>query len=204
MIRGIVKSVVQGIIQRVSAYGRPDAIGGREEINDRELFQHYGFTSRPLAGSEVIFIRQGNHFIAIASDDRRYRITLEAGELALYDDQGQKVHLKRDGIIEVVATEKLIASCKEAEISASTSATISTPQLTVVATTKVTMTTPLLELSGNLNVGGAAVVAGALSSATSVADPTGTMQEMRGVYNGHDHVEHGTGGGITDPPAQGM
>ncbi|GFO67875.1 baseplate assembly protein [Geomonas limicola] len=199
MIRGIVKSVMQGVIQRVSA-----SVWGDGAIDNRELFQHYGFTSRPLAGSEVIFIRQGNHFIAIASDDRRYRIGLEEGELAIYDDQGQKVHLKREGIIEVVATEKLIASCKEAEIFASTSATITTPQLTVVASTKVTMDTPLLELTGDLTVAGAAQVAGALSSATSVADPNGTMQEMRGVFNEHDHVEHGTGGGMTDPPNQEM
>ena len=96
MIRGIVDSVVPGVIQRITATVW-DVVGA---IANREFFQHYGFTSRPLAGSEVIFIRQGNHFVAIASDDRRYRITLEAGELALYDDQGQKVHLKRDGIIE--------------------------------------------------------------------------------------------------------
>lgn len=98
MIRGFVKSVVEGVIKRFSAYGRPDALDGREEIDNREYFQHYGYTSRPKAGAEIIIIREGGHFIAVASDDRRYRIALEEGEVSLYDDLGQKVHLTRDGI----------------------------------------------------------------------------------------------------------
>jgi len=40
-----------------------------------------------------------NHAIVIAIDDRRYRLSaLERGEVALYDDQDQVVHLRRNGI----------------------------------------------------------------------------------------------------------
>ena len=199
MIRGIVRSVIEGVIKRFSAYGR-----GGETIDNREYFQHYGFSSRPLEGAELIIIREGGHFVACASDDRRYRLALENGEVALYTDEGDKIHLKRGRIIEIVGGEKIIASTKVAEVTASESATVTTPVLTVVASTKVVMTTPLLELSGALTVGGTAVVAGALSSATSVADPTGTMQGMRGVYNGHTHPENGDGGGTTDDPNEAM
>lgn len=94
MIRAIVKKVVQGVIQRVSA-----SAWGSGDIEDRELIQHYGYTSRPKEGAEVIIIREGGHFIAIGSDDRRYRIALEDGEVALYDDLGQKVQLTREGIV---------------------------------------------------------------------------------------------------------
>lgn len=192
MIRGIVKSVIEGVIKRFSAYGR-----GEETIDNREYLQHYGYTSRPLEGAEIIIIREGGHFVAVASDDRRYRISLEAGEVALYTDEGDKIHLKRGRIIEITGGEKIIASTKVAEITAAESATVTTPELTVVASTKVTMTTPLLELSGNLTVGGTAAITGALSSGTSVADPAGTMQAMRDVYNGHTHPENGDGGGTT-------
>jgi phage gp45-like len=37
----------------------------------------------------------------IASDDRRYRITLEPGEVALVSDQGDKIHIKQGHTIEI-------------------------------------------------------------------------------------------------------
>lgn len=104
MIRGIVKQVYEGVIKRFSAYGRTD-----ETIDDREYMQHYGFTSRPLPGAEIIIIREGNHYIAVASDDRRYRLALEEGEVAIYTDEGDCVHLKRDNTIHVVSGNKVIA-----------------------------------------------------------------------------------------------
>lgn len=211
MIRGKVTSVLQGLIQRINA-----SVWGDGTIENRELIQHYGYTSRPLAGAEVIFIRQGGQFIAIGSDDRRYRISLEDGEVALYTDEGDKIHLKRDRIIEIIGGEKIVASTKVAEINASVSATVTSPTVDVVASSKVTLTTPETEITGNLQVGGTVSVtgaatfadtlaaAGALSSATSVADPTGTMQGMRQIYNTHTHPENGTGGGTTNAPTQGM
>jgi len=69
LIRGIIQSVVEGVIKRFTAAGRPD-----ETIANREYFQHYGYTSRPLPGAEAIIIQEDNHIIMIASDDRRYRI----------------------------------------------------------------------------------------------------------------------------------
>lgn len=73
------------------------------EVHDgAERVQNYGFTSHPHADAEgVVIFPSGlrSHPIVIAVDDRRYRLTgLRQGEVALYDDLGQKVHLKRDGI----------------------------------------------------------------------------------------------------------
>lgn len=181
MIRARIKAVVEGAIKRFSAFGRPD-----EEFSDREYFQHYGFTSRPLADGEMVVIREGNHIVAIASDDRRYRLALEAGEVALYTDEGDKIHLRRGRRIEVVAGAKVV---------------VTSPEVEVVASVKVTLTTPLVEASqdvtvqGNLVVHGTAAVTGALSSATSVSDPIGSMQGIRGTYNGHTHP----GGGAPNP-----
>lgn len=112
MIRGILQQVIEGAIKRFSAFGRTD-----ETISDREYFQHYGFTSRPKPGAECIIIKEGNHIIMIASDDRRYRIALDEGEVALYTDEGDKVHLKRDRNIEIVAGAKITITAPEAEIS---------------------------------------------------------------------------------------
>lgn len=73
-----------------------------ETLDDIERFQNYGFTSHPKPGAEAIGLSIGGdrgHTVVIAVDDRRFRLTaLEEGEVAIYDDQGQKVHLARDGI----------------------------------------------------------------------------------------------------------
>ena len=82
-----------------------------EDRDNVERFQQYGFTSVPLEGSEVIIVcPQGNreHMIAIAADDRRYRLKgMENGEVALYTDEGDKIHIKRGGAIEVVAATEV-------------------------------------------------------------------------------------------------
>jgi phage gp45-like len=100
MIRGIIKTF-SGLAAKVARFTASGRLG--ELIEDRESFQHYGMASRPLAGSECLVLRDGNHFLMIASEDRRYRIALEGGEVALYTDEGDKIHLKRNRKIEVTA-----------------------------------------------------------------------------------------------------
>jgi len=162
MIRGIIKTVAEGLIKRFSATGRAD-----ETIDNREYFQHYGFTSRPLGGAEAIIIKEGNHIIMIASDDRRYRLRIEEGEAALYDDLEQKVYLTRNGIV----------------ASSPIKITAEAPEVDIIASTKVMMITPLLEVTGN-------IVSGAdITAAGNISDMGGTksMSGMREVYDEHKH-----------------
>ncbi|SFG29458.1 phage baseplate assembly protein V [Duganella sp. CF458] len=75
-----------------------------EEVHDDvERIQEYGFTSVPKPGAEGVVVFVGgnrDHGLVIAVEDRRFRLrALESGEVALYDDQGQKVHLTRSGIV---------------------------------------------------------------------------------------------------------
>jgi phage baseplate assembly protein V len=74
---------------------------GGETLAGLERFQQYGFTSVPLAGAEAIALSLGGnrtHTVIVNVDDRRYRLTnLKGGEVALYDDRGQKIHLTRTG-----------------------------------------------------------------------------------------------------------
>ncbi|WP_312375845.1 phage baseplate assembly protein domain-containing protein [Pseudomonas oryzihabitans] len=99
-----------------------------------ELMQQYGFTSAPLAGAEYIALPVGGnsrHTVVIAVDDARYRLTVVDGEVALYSDEGDHVHLKRGRVIEVV-TETLV----------------------VKASTKVSFETPLIETTGTIKAAG--------------------------------------------------
>lgn len=76
---------------------------GDEAKENIEHFEPYGFTSKPHAGSEAItlfFNGDRSHGVAVVVADRRYRLQVLAdGEVALHDDLGQKVHLKRDKIL---------------------------------------------------------------------------------------------------------
>lgn len=77
--------------------------GFEDEIHDAvERFGDYGFNSHPLPGAEAATVSVGgtrSHQIVVGIVDRRHRPRgLEPGEVAMYDDQGQLVILKRDAI----------------------------------------------------------------------------------------------------------
>lgn len=75
---------------------------GGEQKQSLEWFENYGFTSAPFSDAELLaaFIDgDRSHGIVISVADRRYRIALEEGEVAIYDDLEHKVHLTRDGIV---------------------------------------------------------------------------------------------------------
>jgi phage gp45-like len=143
MIRGIITSVVEGVVKRFSASGRAD-----ETISNREYFQHYGFTSRPLAGAEAIIIKDGNHIVMVATDDRRYRLGVDGGEVSIYTDEGDKIHLKRGKIIEIVGGEQIVSTTKAVETNASVSAALTSPEVTVTAATAFQVVGPLINLGG--------------------------------------------------------
>jgi phage baseplate assembly protein V len=101
-----------------------------EERRPLENFQTYGVTANPPDGLEVLAAFVGgdrSHGVVVAVGDRVYRLTgLEKGEVAIYDDLGQKVHLTRNGIV------------------------IEAPLIRVVAAGKVRFETPLLECTGEI------------------------------------------------------
>ena len=82
-----------------------------EVRDDVERFQDYGFTSHPHPGAEVVaacVAGSRDHVLVIAVDDRRFRLkNLVQGEVAIYTDEGDKIVLKRGGIIEVTAATKV-------------------------------------------------------------------------------------------------
>lgn len=74
--------------------------------DDLEHMQNYGFTSHPLGGDVAVAFLGGNREqgIVLVVDDRRYRIPLLAGEVAIYDDLGNKIELLR-GMVKVTAVQ---------------------------------------------------------------------------------------------------
>lgn len=116
MIRIKISSVVAASANMLwNGIGRPG-----ESFLKREFFQHYGFTSRPLSGAEGIALKSGNTVIMIATEDRRYRLAIENGEVAIYTHEGSKVHLKNDGEIIITATTKVTVNAPEVNLGGTT------------------------------------------------------------------------------------
>jgi phage baseplate assembly protein V len=122
--------IARGVIRRVDSSRKMQALQIEllaDEVQDgAEHFEPYGFTSAPIEGAECVAIFPAgirSHALVIVAADRRYRLTmLAAGEVALHDDQGQIVHLKRDGIA-ITSPFKVELTAPTVTVSA-TSATI--------------------------------------------------------------------------------
>lgn len=179
--RGLKLMISRGVVRRSDDARKVRELQvaalAEETLGEVEHFQEYGFTSRPLPGCEVIGVCLGghrSHMVAIASEDRRHRLRpLQPGEVAMYTDEGDRIVMKRGRVIEVVAGTQLA---------------VTAPEVTVTAETSITLDTPEVSISGNLTAAG------------EVKDHTSTMQEMRDIYNGHTHTD--SLGGTTTPPHQ--
>lgn len=109
--RVIISAIREGKIKRFDSTG----VAG-EQLDDRELFQHYGFTSAPQNGAEGVLIGIGNVLYLIAEDDRRYRISLQQGEVAIYTDEGDNIHFKRGKEIEISGQTKVVVTSPIVEL----------------------------------------------------------------------------------------
>lgn len=103
-----------------------------ETLPGVELFQHYGFTSAPPAGTAAVVIPIGgktSHSIIVATEHSAYRLQgLENGEVAIYTDEGASIVLKRGKIIEATCDEYHY-NCKKYVVNATESAEFNTPEL---------------------------------------------------------------------------
>jgi len=186
MIRSIITSVSEGVIKRFTGAGRP-----KETFTNREYFQHYGYTSRPLPDAEGIVLKKGNNIIMVASDDRRYRIALVEGEVAIYTDEGDFIHLKRDKILHIKTGNKLLidatndveVNTTRAKVNASESAELTSPVITLTGAVTIDGT---LAVTGNITGGGAGVFTGNLNITGNIA-ADGTIIDASGNTNHHTH-----------------
>ena len=76
------------------------------EVKDGiEHFEPYGFTANPHPGAEGIaafFSGDRSHGVVLCIADRRFRLKeLQPGEVALYTDEGDRLHFKRGRVLEV-------------------------------------------------------------------------------------------------------
>lgn len=104
LVRGVWRLVYPGGGMRL---GQVSLLKGQSA--DRvEAPENYGFASEPLPGAEAFAGRIGaspDHTVVLVVADRRYRLQgLATGEVAIYDDLGSQIVLRRGGAIEIVAS----------------------------------------------------------------------------------------------------
>ncbi|MGG6043230.1 phage baseplate assembly protein V [Salmonella enterica] len=178
-----IRNAFRGVLTRVNSTGPAQTIQGKglgsEQLQDMELFQHYGFTSNPLPGTMAVVLPingKTSHGIVIATEHGRYRLKeLKPGEVALYTDEGCNIVLKRGKVIE--------ANCDDFIVNAKNKYSVNTADYDVNATNKANFDTPLLKATND------------------IADGTSTLNKVRETYDDHDH-EHGGDAGTTDKPNQ--
>ncbi len=178
---------------------------GALEVRDRTpRLAEFGFASNPPAGSDATLLFVGgdrSNGVVIATSNQALRLKgLQPGEAAIYDSLGKYVWLTASGIVvEAKGQPVTVNDASTVTVNASTSVLINSPA------TKITGT---LEVDGAVTMKQACDVTGALSSATSVSDPTGTMQGMRNIHNEHEHpvvdVQGGTSTVTSNIPDQQM
>lgn len=73
-----------------------------DELRDKlEHYQPYGLSTHPKADADALVLfpdGDRSNGVVIMVADKRYRLALKKGEVALHDDIGQSVHLTRTGI----------------------------------------------------------------------------------------------------------
>lgn len=112
LFRRVMLMVSEGKIKKTDDKQKAQVEILSDEVRDAlKILQQYGFVSRPVDDSDAVIIFKGGNRdggIIIATDNKEYRLEIEKGEVALYTDEGDYVHLKRGNLI-AVKTKKVEA-----------------------------------------------------------------------------------------------
>ena len=175
-------------IQKVQASGLAD-----ETLQDVEFMQQFGFTSVPPANTQAVILPIGGqttHGIVIATENGSFRVkNLQGGEVAVYDESGSSIVLKKGRLIQI--------DCDVLKINATKKVDISSP---LVETDQVF--TAQGQINGN---GGMAVQGGSGASFTGNVKQSGgsftTSGDVKaGTISLSNHKHTGDSGGKTSKP----
>ncbi|HML56652.1 MAG TPA: phage baseplate assembly protein V [Solidesulfovibrio magneticus] len=137
-----------------------DGLSG-EQLQASEVFQHFGFTSAPPAGTQCIVLPLGgksSHGVIVATEHGSYRVAaLKSGEVCVYNQSGAKITLKEDKLIAV--------ECKRLEIAVEEDIIMTAKRIRAVASERMGLYAPEWEMGGDEDGG-----------------------ECEGVWRGNQHI----------------
>ena len=145
MKNGIANMLARGVVALGNSASKLQSLQLRllaGEVKDNvEHLEPYGFTACPLPGAEALAAFIGNdrsHGVVVVVADRRFRLQgLKPGEVALYTDEGDRIHFKRGRILD-----------------------IETDTLNIKASASVNFDTPLITSTGRIESQGDQIAAG--------------------------------------------
>lgn len=145
-------------------------IPGGQALSDVEHLEPFGFTSHPPQGSEAIvlsFNGNGSHSVGLLVGDRRYRLVIEPGETALYNQQGDFLKLGMDGTATLKSATKAIIDTPDTEITGTLTVTGATQLQSTLDVSAATRLQSTLAVSSNATFAASASVATSLSAASA-------------------------------------
>lgn len=200
--RALANMVMRGMVSGVNDSGKVQTlqVGGLDGSKKDfiEHVEHYGLSVHPKRGAEhVSLFLQGSasHGVTLVVADRRYRQKgMEEGEVALHDDQGQKVYLTRNGIV-------IDGGGKEINITNTPHVIADTPKFTFAHDVEILGKLDVTQnITGLANVTGLALFSiGNITAFSASATPI-SMSAMKTTYNGHTHTDP-QGGSVGTPSA---
>ncbi|MFH5924545.1 phage baseplate assembly protein domain-containing protein [Roseomonas xinghualingensis] len=129
-----------------------------EVRDDTPVLTIYGLASRPRPGADALVVFLGGNRgagVVVATDDGRFGLPLEEGEVGLVTHEGTKVHLKLGG------------------------------EIAVQAATRVTIDTPELVVTGRIKANGDIESGAMIKAATDVTIGSRSFNVHRHNENGH-------------------
>ena len=121
-----------------------DGLAG-EQLQAAEVFQHFGFTSAPPAGSQCIVLPLGgksSHSVIVATEHGSYRVTsLKSGEVCVYNQSGAKITLKEDKLVAV--------ECKTLVFDVEEDITMTAKRIHAVASERIGLYAPEWDMGGD-------------------------------------------------------
>lgn len=168
-----------------------------EPQTDVEHMEPYGFTSNPLPGAEGVILNvagQRGAAIGLNFGDRRVRVTsLKPGEVCVYTDEGDKIHLMRE--------RHMRLETLHLEIMAQEDATVNTKVYTVRASQGVNYATPSFALGGEGGCNAAINATMAINGDTTQTGAITASGDVRGRgVSLAEHTHTGDSGGVTGKP----
>ena len=121
VVNMVARAVVKQITESTGIQSAQVGILATETRDEVERFQQYGFSSYPLPGAEGLIVFIGgnrDHAVLTNVDDRRHRPKfLAEGEVVIYNQNGDYIHIRANGTMKVVAQTKIEIDCPLVEMS---------------------------------------------------------------------------------------
>lgn len=210
LVRGLVKLTKDsGDIQELQVSTYADDV-----TNKVERFSEFGFSSNVPLNSECVVVAIGSskeHSIVVATNHRKSRPKdIPVGSTMIYDQAGNKIHIKNDGTIEVVASTKVTVDAPDAEFTGNVKIK---GNLVVEGTSNLQQDVSAdsnLTVGGDATIGGNNAVTGDVTAAnvaavgavggSAIAAPSISVAGTElAAYGGHTHTD--SVGGTTSGPS---